>query len=215
MNNSQEVMKTIKMIAKEQGKPLGKMLEDCGLSKNALSSMSSGYLPRTENLVKIADYLDISVDYLLGKSPVRHNTMEILRTDSSSYVPVPVVGSVAAGYTALAETDIIGYELVDTSVLTDGYEYAWLKVKGDSMAPLILEGDLVLIRLQEEVDSGDLAVVIVDEEDGVIKRVQYSTNKVTLVSENADKYPPRVFSGKDVNRLRIWGKAVEIKRKLN
>ena len=50
-------MKTIKMIAKEQGKPLGKMLEDCGLSKNALSSMSSGYLPRTENLVKIADYL--------------------------------------------------------------------------------------------------------------------------------------------------------------
>ena len=67
MNNSQEVMKTIKMIAKEQGKPLGKMLEDCGLSKNALSSMSSGYLPRTENLVKIADYLDISVDYLLGR----------------------------------------------------------------------------------------------------------------------------------------------------
>lgn len=166
-------------------------------------------------LEKIADCLNVTTDYLLGKSPVRHNTMEILRTDSSSYVPVPVVGSVAAGYTALAETDIIGYELVDTSVLTDGYEYAWLKVKGDSMAPLILEGDLVLIRLQEEVDSGDLAVVIVDEEDGVIKRVQYSTNKVTLVSENAENYPPRVFSGKDVNRLRIWGKAVEIKRKLN
>jgi len=166
-------------------------------------------------LEKIADCLNVTTDYLLGKSPVRHSTMEILRTDSSSYAPIPIVGNVAAGYTALAETDIIGYELVDTSVLTDGYEYAWLRVKGNSMSPLILEGDLVLIRLQDEIDSGDLAVVIVDEEDGVIKRVQYSTNKVTLVSENSDDYPPRVFQGKEINRLRIWGKAVEIKRKLN
>lgn len=67
MNNSQEVVKIIKATAKEQGKAIGKMLEDCELSKNALSSMQSGYLPRIENLAKIADYLDVSVDYLLGR----------------------------------------------------------------------------------------------------------------------------------------------------
>lgn len=209
------LLRTFKLLS-EQRLEQKDLAEAINVKPQVISDWKSGKTKSyTKYIDQIASFFGVSVDYLLGKSPVRHNTMEILRTDSSSYVPVPVVGSVAAGYTALAETDIIGYELVDTSVLTDGYEYAWLKVKGDSMSPLILEGDLVLIRLQEEVDSGDLAVVIVDEEDGVIKRVQYSTNKVTLVSENADKYPPRVFSGKDVNRLRIWGKAVEIKRKLN
>ena len=68
MYNSQDVVKNIKLVAKEQGKAVGKMLEDCGLSKNALSSMQSGYLPRTENLCKIADYLNVSVDYLLGRT---------------------------------------------------------------------------------------------------------------------------------------------------
>lgn len=135
--------------------------------------------------------------------------------DDESYVPIPVIGEVAAGYQALAETNIIGYELVSSDTLHDGYEYAWLKVKGDSMSPLIMEGDLVLVRLQDEIESGELAVVIVDEEDGVIKRVKYSTRKVTLISENAEKYPPRVFEGKDIDRLRIWGKAIDLKRKLN
>ena len=209
------LLRTFKLL-NEQRLEQKDLAEAINVKPQVISDWKSGKTKSyTKYIDQIASFFGVSVDYLLGKSPVRHNTMEILRTDSSSYVPVPVVGSVAAGYTALAETDIIGYELVDSSLLTDGYEYAWLKVKGDSMTPLILEGDLVLIRLQEEVDSGDLAVVIVDEEDGVIKRVQYSTNKVALVSENADKYPPRVFSGKDVNRLRIWGKAVEIKRKLN
>lgn len=209
------LLRTFKLLSEQriEQKDLAKAIN---VKPQVISDWKSGKTKSyTKYIDQIASFFGVSVDYLLGKSPVRHNTMEILQTDNSSYAPIPIVGNVAAGYTALAETDIIGYELVDTSVLTDGYEYAWLKVKGDSMSPLILEGDLVLIRLQEEVDSGDLAVVIVDEEDGVIKRVQYSTNKVTLVSENSDDYPPRVFQGKEINRLRIWGKAVEIKRKLN
>ena len=72
MNNSQEVANLIKDVSKNKGIKVGDMLEACGLSKNALSSMQSGYLPRIENLVKIADYLGVSVDYLLGRSePLR------------------------------------------------------------------------------------------------------------------------------------------------
>ena len=68
MNNSQEVAKVIKDTAKQKGIAVGKMLEECELSKNALSTMqSAGYLPRIENLSKIADYLGVSVDYLLGR----------------------------------------------------------------------------------------------------------------------------------------------------
>lgn len=69
MYNSQEVANKIKQTAKSKNITIGKMLLDCELSKNTLSSMQSGgYLPRTETLAKIADYLDCSVDYLLGRT---------------------------------------------------------------------------------------------------------------------------------------------------
>lgn len=187
---------------------------ELGFSNATCTKWSKGSIPNGNNATKIAEYFSVTTDYLLGKSPVRHGGMEIQSVGDETYIPVPVIGVVAAGYQALADTDIIGYELVSADILKDGFEYAWLKVKGDSMYPLIMDGDLVLVRLQDEIDSGELAVVIVDEEDGVIKRVQYSTNKVTLISENSEKYPPRVFERKEINRLRIWGKAIDLKRKL-
>ena len=65
---SNNVALRIKAIAKEKHIPIGKMLSDCEISKNALSSMQAGgYLPRLENLIKIADYLNCSIDYLLGR----------------------------------------------------------------------------------------------------------------------------------------------------
>lgn len=79
MNKSQEIVKTIKTLAKEQGCTIGGMLETCDISKNALSSMNLGYLPRLENLVKIADYLNVSVDYLLGRE-VQKNAPDSIRS---------------------------------------------------------------------------------------------------------------------------------------
>ena len=69
MNNSQEVSNLIKELAKSKKIAIGKMLSDCSLSVNTLSSMQAGgYYPRLEALAKIADYLDCSVDYLLGRT---------------------------------------------------------------------------------------------------------------------------------------------------
>ncbi len=210
-----EILTRILKLIDENNTDQKELATALGLKKQSISEWKAG---RTKSYKKyidqIADYFGVTTDYLLGKSPLRHGGMEIHSLDEVNYVPVPVIGVVAAGYQALAETNIIGYELVSSDVLNDGFEYAWLKVKGDSMYPLIMDGDLVLVRLQDEIESGDLAVVIVDEEDGVIKRVQYSTNKVTLVSENAEKYPPRIFEKNEANRLRIWGKAIDLKRKL-
>ena len=69
MHNSQELAKAIKEMAKSRGVTVGDMLSDCQLSVNTLSSMQSGgYFPRLEALCKIADYLDCSVDFLLGRT---------------------------------------------------------------------------------------------------------------------------------------------------
>lgn len=69
MNNSQETANLIKSLAKYKGVSISKLLLDCELNKNSLYTMqSSGYFPRVEALTKIADYLDCSVDYLLGRT---------------------------------------------------------------------------------------------------------------------------------------------------
>lgn len=137
---------------------------------------------------------------------------DLMQYTPQSMIPIPVVGKVAAGYTCLAETEIIGYELVDRDTILEGYEYMWLKVKGDSMEPMILEGDLVLVRLQRSVNSGEYGVVIVDEEDGLVKRIELGNCKITLISNNP-YYPPREFRNEETQRVRIVGKVIESKRK--
>ena len=159
----------------------------------------------TAVLLKICNTLNISSDILLGNNITPYTPEKM--------VPVPVVGRVAAGYTCLAETDIQSYELVSPEILNDGYDYVYLKVIGDSMEPLLLEGDMVLVRIQESVDSGDYAVVIVDEEDGVVKQLDFDGNTVKLISQNP-YYPPRICSGKEKKRIRIFGKVIESKRKV-
>lgn len=136
-------------------------------------------------------------------------TVESAPTD---FVRVPVIGSVAAGTQCLADMEIEEYIACDASMINSGYEYCYLKVKGDSMEPIIRENDLVLVRIQDSVPSGSYAVVLVDDENGLVKRVEYDAEQITLISENP-YYPPRKFVKKEMNRIRIFGLVVETRRR--
>lgn len=187
-----------------------KMLTDLKLGKNSFVNWQErGTIPSGDVLLKIATYFNVSVDYLLGSSSPVPNAQIV---DTSQMVSIPVVGSVAAGISCTATQNIIGYELTAPESLHSGYEYIYLKVKGDSMEPLLLEGDLVLVQLQSVVESGDYAVVIVDNEDGLVKKIVYGENYIHLKSNNP-YYPARKFEGDEMNRVRIVGKVVESKRK--
>ncbi len=98
------------------------------------------------------------------------------------------------------------------SDLSHGEQYAFLRVVGDSMYPVFMEGDLVLVRCQTSVDSGSYAVVTIDDEDGVVKKVVYDRDFIELQSINP-MYPPRRFEGEEVLRIRVFGLVKEIKRK--
>ena len=81
INNPQTIAQNIKSEAKRQGKQVGSILAECGLSKNALSSMNSGYYPQLENIVKIADLLGVSIDFLLGRTvPDKENAPDSIRS---------------------------------------------------------------------------------------------------------------------------------------
>ncbi len=131
---------------------------------------------------------------------------------NDEFVKVPVIGTVKAGANGLAYEDLQGYELTDKKSINGG-KYKWLKVTGDSMIDEgILPGDLALLREQSDVEHGELAVVIIDNEEGTMKRILKIDGGIILQPSNR-KYQPQYFFGKELERIRIVGKIKETKRK--
>lgn len=199
---------------KERRKALGMTQQDLAQAMNASRSTVAMWeigrvdLPLSV-LTELALVLETSVSYLvdeedIGKLPV---------SNAIPYTPgrsmIPVVGSVRCGPGGLAYQDLQGSELAD---VPNPDEYFYLRAEGDSMAPDIKEGDLVLVHQQEQVESGELAVVIVDGEEGMLKKFIRKGDAVVLQSFNPD-YPPRVLVGEELEAMRIAGRVMEVKRK--
>jgi repressor LexA len=122
----------------------------------------------------------------------------------SELIDLPIVGKIACGNGQLAYEEIEGYEPTPRSWLNGG-EYFYLRAKGDSMVNArINEGDLLLIRKQEEVEEGEIAAVMIGD-DAVLKRVYRQGSSLILQSENP-KYPPIICEAGGEHVARIIGK---------
>jgi repressor LexA len=196
-----------------------------GVTPSTISEWKGGRQSPISHINKIADYFDVSVDYLLGRtdSPASFPNPKVLPDDylpegaiplsEVQLVRIPIMGTVKAGTGGYAHDEIQGYDFITKEELngSDASEVFYLRVNGDSMEPDLYEGDLVLVRKLPSVDSGALAVVIVDGEEGVVKIVEYGRNWIELISFN-DKYAPRRFENAEVERVYIVGEVVASKR---
>lgn len=127
-------------------------------------------------------------------------------------VKIPIIGTVTAGPNGIAYEEHLGYEWTEEDDVKGG-KYFYLQVKGDSMiGDGILPGDLALVMETPEVNSGDLAVAIVNGEEGTIKRIYKKDDSIILQSSNPS-YPPRFFTGKELEDIRIVGKVKQTIRK--
>lgn len=170
------------------------------LDKSSIAKYeSAGIIPSVDTLQKIASLFKVSIDYLLNAQLY----------DINNIVNVEIIGTVVAGRDGIATYEFLGVSQAIN--INNKEEYKYLKVRGDSMSPQIMEGDLALVRLQSDVDSGDLAVVIIDGEEGVIKKIQKTENSISLISFNP-MYETRVFVGKDMAKIRIFGKVIKVER---
>ena len=122
---------------------------------------------------------------------------------------VPVIGVVRAGPNGLAFEEPLGREPAHISGRAEDHFY--LKVVGDSMTPEISEGDLALVRIQPDAESGELVVAIIDEEEGTIKKLIKKPGTLVLQAFNP-AYPPRIFTGEEMNSVRIVGKVIRTVR---
>lgn len=130
---------------------------------------------------------------------------------------IPILGTVKAGYDWLAEENVIGY-ITDKDTVKDYEkninEYYALKVIGDSMLPLLSEGDLVIVHDQDDVESGQTAIVLINGEEATIKKIVKTNEGIELHSMNP-YYPVKKFTFEDVKNIpiKIIGRVKEAKIK--
>lgn len=203
----------IKERRKQLGLTVDELAERLGKNRATIYRYESNDIEKlpTTVLEPLAKVLDVTPAYLMGwlkPSQAKSLTPTDLRANTK---PVPLVGRVAAGLSCHAEDNIEGYILTDCEFLHEGYDYFWLTVTGDSMYPEFQEGDRVLIREQSTLDCECYAVVRIDGEDGVVKRVRIEDKRIILTSINP-YYPPRIFEREEMNRIAIVGLVLKIER---
>lgn len=160
-------------------------------------------------LKKFAEILDVSIDFLLDDG---NKKMQI---PHSRGIRIPILGRVVAGIPLEAITDIEGYEEITPKMASLG-EYFALRIKGHSMEPQILDGDIVICKCQSDVESGDIAIVLVNGDEATCKQVKKAPEGITLIGFNPIVYPPHFYSNKEIETLpvNVIGKVVELRRSL-
>ena len=129
-------------------------------------------------------------------------------------IRIPVLGRVVAGIPIEAVEEILDYEEITPELAATG-EFFALKIRGHSMEPRMMEGDVVIVRKQEDVESGDVAIVLVNGNEATVKRVKKQEEGITLIATNTSVYEPHFYSNKEIRNLpvQILGKVVELRGK--
>ena len=161
--------------------------------------------PNPETVVQLARIFEVSADDLLGEAP---------RPSSPRAAMIPVVGDVAAGLPIEAVQNILDYEEID-SALADQGEYFGLRVRGASMEPRIKEGDVVIVRKQEDAATGDTVVVIINGDAATVKRIKCEPDGGLWLLPNNPAFEAQHYSPAEIASLpvTICGKVVELRAK--
>lgn len=161
--------------------------------------------PSLEVLIKLSEIFNCSIDYILCKTDIRNAVVNIAR--------IPILGTVKAGYDWLAEENVVDY-ITLKEAMPNINEYYALRVIGDSMLPLLSEGDLVIVHDQDDVESGQTAVVLINGEEATVKKVVKTSEGIELHSMNP-YYPVKKFTYEDMKNIpvKIIGRVKEAKIK--
>ncbi len=162
--------------------------------------------PRIDKIEILANYFDIKKSDLVEnkeKSDVLGNTI----------IAIPVLGTVKAGYDYLAQENWIGTVDVETSLVGNGEDYFALKIHGDSMSPVLVEDDIVIIKKQNDFESGDIVVAIINGNEATIKKGKKSDNSILLQPLNPS-YEPLIFTNSEMKTIpvEIIGIVKQLKR---
>lgn len=198
--------KQIRLLRKQANMTQQELASKLYVSQQAVGKWERGEAtPNPETIVAMTKIFGVSSDTLLGESAPPKST-------GGSWVPV--LGDVAAGIPIEAVENIVDYEEIDEPMASAG-EFFGLRIKGSSMEPRIREGDVVIVRQQEDADTGDTAVVLVNGDSATVKRIKKEPDGGIWLIPNNPAYDPQHYSPTEVAEkpVRIIGKVVELRGK--
>lgn len=203
--------KILKTLRKNKGVTQIELAKLFNVSKSTISMYELGERePNFEILEKLAQYFNVSIDFLLGKSDNRELNFDPFSVQGITHIKrkkLPILGSIACGEPIWAEQEFDGYISVDEDIQAD----FCLHAKGDSMIGAgIKDGSIVLVKSQPTVDNGQIAVVLIENE-ATLKRVYFDeSNKRLILNPCNDAYSPIVVDHDQMQsgQVRILGKAV-------
>lgn len=212
--NKQEINKIIAenltYLMDKSGKTQLDLADYMGVSQATVSNWCKGIkLPRMDKIDRICDFFNIT----------RSQLMESAEDSFDGYclshaVRIPVLGSVPAGIPLEAIEDIEDWEEIPREWTSGGKEYFGLKIQGDSMFPKYMEGDTIILRKEDDCESGDECVVYVNGYDATFKKVIKKTDHIILQPLNSSYEPIMIDYNDEHNPIKIVGVVVELRRKL-
>lgn len=201
------------------------------LEKNINPSTNKPINPSIETLKLLANAMNMDLSFLLKQL----NSEQNIYLDETEYkkqfednllkkigaiplsdletITIPILGTVKAGYDYLAQENIIGTIDIEKSLVGDGNEYFALKVKDDSMSPVLIEDDIVIIKKQNDFENGDIVVAIINGDEATIKKGKKSENSILLQPFN-NNYEPLMFTNEEMKTIpvKIIGIVKQLKR---
>ena len=188
----------IKRLRKKARYSQEQVARKLGLTQGSVSSWETGRNnPETSQLFELAKIFDVPVEAFFDDSPARDIDAINIRKAA-----VPILGSIACGQKITPDTEPDGYADLPEGISAD---FA-LRCKGDSMTPTLIDGDIVLIRSQPEVENGQIAAVNINGET-TLKRVYFRADGVHLIADNPGYQPIFVPAYSD-EQIIIHGLAV-------
>jgi repressor LexA len=181
------------------------VIERIGLNKSTFSNWTDESVPRQATLQKIADYFGITTEQLLAE-PEQKTTpnASVSILEQRNVHMIPLYENVSAGFGALAIDNVIDYIPAYIPTAAEAAETIFIRVRGDSMYPTIDDGDIIQVRKQSTVDSGSVAVVLLDEDEALVKRVVFGRDWIELHSFNP-MFKTIRLNGSDALRVRVLG----------
>lgn len=206
-------MEVLKKLRLDKNISQQKLANILGVSRSTIAMWEiGGSQPDNTSLSQLADYFGVSVDYLLGRNNYEDNYPR--QPEPTNGVWIPVLGKVQAGIPIEAVEEIIDYEEISKSMAEQG-DYFALQIKGDSMEPQLYENDVAIVKQQNDCDSNDIAVVLVNGDVATVKRIKKRPEGLMLIPNNP-AFEPMFYNNEQITNLpvTIIGKVVEIRRKL-
>ena len=202
----------LKELRQQKGMTQSELAKLLKMQRSTLGMYETGKRePNFETLNMFANFFNVDMNTLMDMN----NTSNQNPSSPVRSIKIPVLGTVVAGVPLEAIENIIGWEEISPAMAATGEHFA-LRIKGTSMEPRICEGDIVVVRKQEDIESGDTAIVLINGGEATVKKVKKTEEGIMLIANNMAVYSPHFYSNKEIEELpvRIIGKVVELRGKL-